>query len=174
VSRARRRAHELLQRLAAGREAHDPQPRAPAPRDGEQRRNQPGVLEVGGDDLVALAPVDAPHDAVHAVGRARGDRNVLRVGREQPGDLGAEPGAFFLQHRYLGEARAPLAKHDREPLPDRLDGAAGERAGASGVEVCVMREGRELRADRIVGRWHARDASGLPYAAVCIRAGAAV
>ena len=110
---------------------------------GDQRAEQPWVLVVGGDDLVARADVHPGQDAAEPVARARRDRDVVLLGADQ----GRVARAQVVRERVPAlEVRPQAALADRrvELPPRQLDGGAGDRPVRARVEVRDPFEDGEL------------------------------
>jgi hypothetical protein len=122
-----------------------------------QRADQPEVLRVGRDDLVAGAEIETVDDHVAAVRRGAVERQVVR----RHADLGRHglPHALARrEHRVdVGRAGAPVLEVAPPLRGDRLGRRSRQRARRAGVEVGPALEGRVLAAG-FLGR-HARTRS---------------
>ena len=139
-----RRARDLAGELGEGDDA-DLDPVAPA--GPPERREQAGMLLVGGDDLVAGAQIETPDHGVDAVGRRARQRDLGRVTAERVGVAGAGLGG---ERHQLFEVRPPAAAAiglGLDPATDRVRGGARNRAFGSGVQVREPLEHRELGAE---------------------------
>ena len=118
---------------------------------GDQRPQQPGVLGVRGQDLVARADVEPGEDRPEPEARPAGDRHVVALAVQQPRVAVAE---LVLQlvpaHEVL--IHAPLLELRVELDVGLLDGGTGERAIRARVEVGDVLEYREFVTEGHSGR----------------------
>jgi hypothetical protein len=109
-----------------------------------QRHRQAGVLEGGRDHLVARAPADAPDHHVQADGGVAGEGHVLGTGAEQRPELGAEADLALVGLEGGRDAEPAAGEVARDRPADGGGDAGGERAGAAGVEVDLVRQAGHL------------------------------
>ena len=99
------------------------------------RSEHRAVLQVAGDDFIALAPVEAAEDDVQALGGVAGYQRLVSVGAQQPGGGAA---SFFLDLASAlvdaGGGR-PLLHLQDHPRLHRFGGLARRRPGPAGVHV---------------------------------------
>ena len=113
-------------------------------RRGEQRSDEPEVLDVGGDDLVLGGEAETgENDVARVCGRAD-ERDVLGSDLEHAGQRLA---GALAEGEYLLEIRFPAAAQLEVPaveLRHRLDRRAGKRTIRAGVQVRVALEDGKL------------------------------
>ena len=112
---------------------------------GGQRAEQPGVLLVAGEDLIAAAQLEAADHLGHALGGAGGERDVGGVGAERGGVGAAQRGAE-LAAAFEVRRRATVAQLALELARRCLRGAAGQRPVGAGVQVREARKNGKLLA----------------------------
>ena len=98
-------------------------------------RQYRAVLQVAGDDLVALLPVQAAEDDVQALGGVAGDQRLVNVGAQQVG--GGAAGFLLYLAAALVDAGGgrPLLRLQRHPRLHGLGSSARGRPGPAGVHV---------------------------------------
>jgi len=133
------RVGELLERGGA-----DVDPAALAQR--VQRAEQAGVLVRRGEDLVARPEGEPGEDAHDALARARGERDVGRVGAEAL-RVGRALTVAQREHPLHVRARPALDRRAGEHVGHGVQGAARQRAARAGVEIGVLVEHGELGSE---------------------------
>lgn len=119
-----------------------------APASPSQRREQAGVLLVGGEDLVAGPQIESADHGVDPVSGRAGQRDVRRPGADRA--RVALPGLIAQLHQAVEVLTAAAAAERLEVYPamDGLDGGRRDGTLGAGVEVGQLVEHRELRAKR--------------------------
>ena len=103
--------------------------------DGQERRQGPGMLELGGQESIAGLPVNRPCRDVHRVRRRMRERDRLGVGGDDGGD-----GSTRLVHSpegvgQVGHAAAPGPQFPVGQLGHRRRRLAGQGSDGARVEV---------------------------------------
>jgi hypothetical protein len=141
-------------------ERGDPDRRARPARKRGERREQPRVLLVGGEHLVAGPELQRRQHQVHRVGRRPGERDLVGRRAHQRRDPSAEAFGEVFEPIPVDRAAAASAQLVLEAGTGRRRGARRHGAVGAGVQVGTLGQHRELGSEGVVVQAHDRIRAG--------------